>query len=140
MFLIKSDRNSINYQLGISPETNTVKCSGIDNFELFAAMLESSVDGTRWDNYFAINVIGMVDAVDKENSMYNEVMDGEDGGMSSMGAFTVIALREKEIINFDFFREPIGNNLIISERALNKVVECFPNGGAGLIAHEVILT
>ena len=119
---------------------NALVYAGVDNFELFPATLKNNKTSTQWNDFFALNVLGMINATDVDNSMYEEIMGGDDEGMPPLGVFTAIALYEDRIKPFEFFREPIGNNLIISERVLNKLLEYFPQGGIGIIAHEVILT
>lgn len=114
--------------------------SGVDNFDVYPAILKSSEDKTVWTDYFALNIIGMVNATDLDNSEYEEIMGGNDEGMPPLGSFTVLALHEDKIKPFDVFREPVGNNLIMSERVLDKLATFYPNGGLGIIAHEVILT
>jgi hypothetical protein len=113
--------------------------AGVDNFELLPAILKND-DGYVWEEYFALNVLGMVNATDLDNSIYDEIMGGDEEGMPPLGVFTALALRESLISPFDFFREPIGNALVLSERVLQSVLDAFPKGGIGIIAHEVILT
>ncbi|SMF27149.1 hypothetical protein SAMN02745866_01724 [Alteromonadaceae bacterium Bs31] len=113
--------------------------AGVDNFELLPATLKNDA-GYVWEDFFALNVIGMVNATDLHNPIYEEIMGGNEEGMPPLGVFTALALREERITPFDFFREPIGNSLVLSERVMQKVLDAFPNGGIGITAHEVILT
>ena len=112
--------------------------ANVDNFEFFPAVLKGA--DQQWSDYFALNVLGMVDAVDLDSSIYDEVMGGDEDGMPPLGIFTAIALHEERICSLEFFREPIGNNLIISERVFDKLVELLPGGIMGVVAHEVVLT
>ncbi|ARU26089.1 imm11 family protein [Cellvibrio sp. PSBB006] len=114
--------------------------AGVDNFQAFPAILKNFAEGSVWENYYALNVIGMVNATDLDNSHYDEIMGGNDEGMPALGSFTVLALKEEKLHSFDMFREPIGGNLIFSERLWNVLDVFSPPGGYGIIAHEVILT
>lgn len=114
--------------------------ASVDNFEVFPACLKSTEDGTVWQDYFALNVIGLVNATDLDNSICEEIMGGNDEGMPALGVFEAIALYKDKLLPFDMFREPIGGNLLMSERALEAVAQYYPEGGLGIIAEEVTLT
>lgn len=121
---------------------NILEKSFVDNFQVFPAMLYNPKMKAEWHDFYAFNVIGMVNATDLDASRYGEIMPGNDEGVPSLGSFTVLALKEEKIHGFDMFREPVGNNLIFSERLLDFVFDFDPpNGGKfGILAHEVILT
>ncbi len=120
---------------------NALIKSGIDNFQAFPAILRNTEKKVEWPDYFALNVIGMVNATDLNNSLYNEIMPGnDDGGMPPLGSFTAIALHAEKLYGLDMFREPIGGNLIMSERALDMVCKNGPEESLGIIADEVVLT
>jgi len=115
--------------------------SGIDNFQAFPAILRNTEKKVEWTNYFALNVIGMVNATDLDNSLYSEIMSGNDeGGMPALGVFTAIALHREKLYGLDMFREPIGGNLIMSERALDLICKNGPKESLGILADEVVLT
>ncbi|WP_196137598.1 imm11 family protein [Aliikangiella sp. G2MR2-5] len=50
--------------------------AGVDNLQLFPAIVKSDVDGTIWDNYFAVNILGVIQCADLSNSIYSELMPG----------------------------------------------------------------
>jgi hypothetical protein len=50
--------------------------SGVDNLQVFPAIVKSEEDGTTWNNYFAVNVLGMVSCAVLSKSTYNEIMPG----------------------------------------------------------------
>ncbi len=119
---------------------DALKKCGVDNFQLFPAVIRNSKEKIKWEEYFAFNVIGMINATDLENSEYTEIMPGNDDDIPPLGSFTVIALHEDRIKGQDMFREPVGGNLIMSERVARKLVELKPENGFGFIADEVTLT
>lgn len=50
--------------------------AGVDNLQKFPAVIKSEEDGTVWENYFAVNVLGMIACADLSNSTYDEIMPG----------------------------------------------------------------
>ncbi len=50
--------------------------SGVDNLQVFPAIIKSEKDGTVWKDYFAVNVLGMISCADLSKSAYSEIMPG----------------------------------------------------------------
>ena len=50
--------------------------AGVDNLQVFPAIVKSLVDDTTWDNYFAVNVLGLISCADLNKSTYTEIMSG----------------------------------------------------------------
>jgi hypothetical protein len=50
--------------------------AGVDNLQAFPAIVKSNEDGTTWNDYFAVNVLGMVSCAVLSKSTYNEIMPG----------------------------------------------------------------
>lgn len=50
--------------------------AGVDNLQVFPAIIKSEEDGTVWENYFVVNVIEMIACADLSKSTYDEVMRG----------------------------------------------------------------
>lgn len=50
--------------------------AGVDNVQKIPAKIVSDVDGYVWDNYFGVNVIGVITCADMDNSIYDEIMPG----------------------------------------------------------------
>ncbi len=53
-----------------------LKGAGVDNLQVFPAIVKNEEDGTTWDNYFAVNVLGMISCADLSKSKYTEIMPG----------------------------------------------------------------
>ncbi|MCW8997705.1 MAG: hypothetical protein OQK04_03165, partial [Kangiellaceae bacterium] len=52
------------------------KGAGVDNLQVFPAIVKSEIDGTVWDGYFAVNVLGLIACADLDKSEYAEIMPG----------------------------------------------------------------
>jgi len=52
------------------------KSAGVGNLQCFPAIIKSDVDGTIWENYFAVNILGLVQCADLEKSEFSEIMPG----------------------------------------------------------------
>ena len=52
------------------------KESGVDNLQTFPAIIRSTEDGNIWDNYFGVNVLGLISCADLSKSSYSETMHG----------------------------------------------------------------
>lgn len=50
--------------------------AGVDNLQTFPAIVKSTVDGSVWNDYFAVNVLGMIACADLNKSTYSEIMPG----------------------------------------------------------------
>lgn len=55
---------------------NLLKDAGVDNFQLFPAIIKSKVDDTIWDDYFGVNILGLISCADLSKSTYSEIMPG----------------------------------------------------------------
>ena len=50
--------------------------AGVDNLQILPAVIESETDGTVWDQYVAVNVLGAIACADLAKSTYSELMPG----------------------------------------------------------------
>ena len=53
-----------------------IKGSGVDNLQVFPAIIKSEVDDTVWEEYYGVNVLGSISCADLGKSIYDEVMPG----------------------------------------------------------------
>ena len=83
------------------------KAAGIDNFQAFPVKLISSIDGTVWDNYFAFNVLGTIDAIDHTASTGTIIMGGDmDGdGLPPLVDYTNIVINPEKANGALMFRD-----------------------------------
>ena len=45
-----------------------LQAGGVDNLQLFPAVIKSEVDGSVLENYYAVNVLGLIACADMDNS------------------------------------------------------------------------
>ncbi len=48
----------------------------VDNLQTFPVIIKSEVDDTIWDNYFGVNILGLISCADLSKSTYDEIMPG----------------------------------------------------------------
>ncbi|UWX03903.1 hypothetical protein H1235_15815 [Pseudoxanthomonas sp. NC8] len=51
-----------------------LQAGGVDNLQLFPAIIRSEVDGSVWEDYYAVNVLGLIACADMGNSDYDEII------------------------------------------------------------------
>ena len=51
-----------------------VKKAGVNNLQVYPAVLKSLTDGSVWNNYFGVNILGLVSCADLSRSTYSELM------------------------------------------------------------------
>jgi len=93
--------------------------AGVSNLQCFPAEVSSSVDGTVWKNYQAVNVIGLIACADLEKSKYIIIADrcGE-GAVPLMGfkKLKVDPVRARDQLFFRLAEEP--STIIVSGRVV----------------------
>lgn len=50
--------------------------AGVDNLQVFPIIIKSEIDDTIWEDFFAVNVIGVIACANLEKSNYSEIMGG----------------------------------------------------------------
>ena len=50
--------------------------AGVNNLQKFPAVIKSDINGEVWDDYFAVNILGMIQCVDFTRSTYTEIFPG----------------------------------------------------------------
>lgn len=53
-----------------------IQDAGVDNLQIFPAIIKSDVDGTIWGDFFAVNVIGTIACANLRGSTFDEIMPG----------------------------------------------------------------
>lgn len=79
---------------------------GIDNFDAYPMTLKRKDTGQTWKDYFAVNVVGRIAAVDMNRSLYRTMATGRP-------KFSKIALDPGAIGDAIFFRLALGPGLIV---------------------------
>ncbi|SMF61153.1 hypothetical protein SAMN02745866_03978 [Alteromonadaceae bacterium Bs31] len=53
-----------------------VQQAGVDNLQVYPAVIKSLEDGTVWENYFGVNILGLISCAVLSKSSYDEIMPG----------------------------------------------------------------
>jgi hypothetical protein len=53
-----------------------LQAAGVDNLQLFPAIIKSEIDGSIWEDYYVVNVLSLIACADMNNSDYDEIMSG----------------------------------------------------------------
>jgi len=64
------------YTLMSSELLSLFKEAGVDNLQTFPAIVKSTEDGHIWDNYYGVNILGLISCADLSKSTYSELMPG----------------------------------------------------------------
>jgi hypothetical protein len=111
-------RFNVNHPLGTTPAhflrhtipvvsklfLETLTAAGADNMQVFPAILENPTTGQTWSDFFAFNVVGLVDAIDPAGSLSTEVMPGDSGGVPPLRDFQKVVLSAAKARDLPMFR------------------------------------
>lgn len=97
---------------------DAISATGVKNIQAFPAAIEADGEGFRWDNYLAINVVGMVSVADLNTSKF-EKMQEQSGGLS------LFRLAENRL------------ELVVHKHIIDRLSESSPPGGWGLLVREL---
>jgi len=94
----------------------TLRRSGVDNLQVFRAIIEDPTTGSRHENYSAVNIVGVVAAADMAESVPMTA-----GGMS-LGGFDSLVVDETRAGDLLMFRlaEAV-NAIVIHERVRTEI-------------------
>jgi hypothetical protein len=53
-----------------------LEASGVDNLQKFPAVVKSEKDGTLWEGYYLVNILGLIQCADLSRSKYTEIFPG----------------------------------------------------------------
>jgi hypothetical protein len=116
---------------------DALKQAGVDNFEVWPAILRDPETGEEWKDYFAFNEIGLLDVVDMDASEYDTIMKGSDT-IPPVVEFDEIVLNAKKTKGKKMFRVPQDTNLLfISGEVRATLVKLSPSEKWGIYAAEV---
>jgi len=111
--------------------------SGIDNFQIFPALLRSAGTGEQWSGYHAFNAIGLIDATDMRGSKYEEIMAGNDEVPALLDFETLVidGSRTRNLLLFRLAQNP--GAMLVHERVRSELRQRKPPGGWGFTMFEV---
>jgi len=90
--------------------------AGVDNLQTFPIIIKSDIDGTVWDGYFAVNILGVIECADLDNSTYDEIMSGHY-------IFDELAIHAEEAKGMLLFRLKEHLPTIIMHRSVGRYIK-----------------
>lgn len=96
-----------------------IEQAGVVNIQKVPAVVESTKDQTVWEDYFVVNIIGLVECVDFEKSVYTksawETYDFEHLAIFSDKAENNLLFRLKEYSDVIIIHKSVGKSLRIND-------------------------
>ena len=113
--------------------------AGVDNFQVFPVLLVNPDTGEKWQNYVALNVLGIVSAADLNRSKYDTLMEGNVEGIDMpVLAFHEVFLDKSQLHGEKMFRlAESRRTLIIHNTVVAQLKKHRPEGGWGLDVVEI---
>ena len=110
-----------------------INLAGIDNYQLYPAILRNKEHNVVWDDFYAFNVIGIIDAVNEDESEYDIIMPGSDDGIPPFVDYRKIVLDPAKTKGHLMFREAKQPSLIFFHTKLRDLLkQNAPEEGWGL--------
>ncbi len=114
--------------------------AGVDNFQLFPAILRNPETGKEWRDHFAFNVVGVVDPVDMTASKFKTIMDGDDDSVGALLAFDYLVFSRAKCHDLDLRMFRLHQSemmMFVIDRVLEKLRAMKPAGGWGFTSTEI---
>ncbi|NNF97453.1 MAG: hypothetical protein HKM94_11050 [Halobacteria archaeon] len=113
--------------------------NGVDNLQIFPAIIWNTDKTTKWDGYFAVNIVGSLTCADLEKSEYGTITPGDGQNIPPLLVMKKLVMK-KDFISNDllFFRlkeDPLW--MIAHERVFNLLKENSAPGGWGIDMDEL---
>ena len=118
----------------------TFRSAGVENFQLFPAVLRNPATGAEWDGFWVFHAIGLIAAADLERSESDTIMKGARKGGPSVPlvGFQVLVLDQSKTRNAMMFRLAESPDiLLIHDRVLEHIKAHRPPNGWGFDATEI---
>jgi hypothetical protein len=116
---------------------DALRQAGVDNFEVWPAILRDPETGEEWEDYFAFNEIGLLDVVDMDASECDTLMKGSDT-IPPVVEFDEIVLNAKKTKGGKMFRVPQDTDLLfISGEVRATLVKLSPPEKWGIYTAKV---
>lgn len=91
-----------------------LKSAGIDNFQAYPVVLRNSEENLEWSDFFAINVVGLIDSADLNRSKFEELMPGDIGdGVPELLDFEEMVIDSSKIKGSLMFRDLRSPDVIV---------------------------
>ncbi len=109
----------LRYPLMRDDLVEALKAAGVDNLQVFDAVIRDANSGERHTNYRAVNVVGVVAAADMDRSGKSEMSDSDMIDAS----FESLAVAEGQAAGLLLFRLAESVNAVIAHARVRAVVE-----------------
>ena len=113
---------------------NLLDKSGVDNIEYFPASIIEKAGKTPNSDYYALNIIGLVDCIDTENSLYRG--DVDDGVVTGISRIRKLKLKMPERNFGSIFRPHLFRRIIIIDSKFQELFKHVGIEGARFIKPE----
>jgi hypothetical protein len=101
--------------------------AGVDNFEVWSAILRDPKTNREWENYYLFSEIGLLDAVLLEESDHDALLGGSGGGIPPLIGFHEIVFDAKKTNGKKMFRIPQCEiDLYMSRDVVRVLIELEP--------------
>lgn len=109
---------------------------GIDNFQTFSAVLRDKESGKEWSDYFAFNVVGLLDTADMRSSSADVIMGG--GATPELVDFETLVIDLSKTRGQLMYREMRSPDLLIVDaKVRDSLVGNKPPSGWGVMLDEL---
>ena len=99
------------------------RLAGADNFQAFPAVLVNQQNGKRCDNYFAVNVLGLIDAA-SDDSVQNVIMGGDkDDGVPALVHYEKLVIDQSRVKGALMFRELQSPDVLIFDDKIKEFLK-----------------
>lgn len=116
---LKAMYEGTEYPIMCNDLIEALRVAGVNNLQLFPAIVRDPATGTEHNNYQAFNVVGVVSAADMDNSV---LMGTSESKMIDVD-FDSLALDEKKAAPFKMFRLAENVSAIIVAKSVKEEVE-----------------
>jgi hypothetical protein len=116
-----------------------MRSAGVENFQVFPAVLRNPEVGENWDGYWVFHEIGLIAAASLEKSKADTIMAGDSSGVATplMGFHTLVLDKEKTRNEAMFRLAEDPTTLLIHERVMAHLRANRPPNGWGFVSTQV---
>jgi hypothetical protein len=108
----------------------------VDNFDCYDAIIRTEKSGLEWNEYFAVNVLGIVKCAEMVKSKFTKIADSP-GGVALAG-FHKLVLDSTKTRDIAFFRLAESPGTLLAHEHIVAAMKKLPRpGGWGITAIPV---
>ena len=117
----------------------TLRSGGVDNFQVFPAVLRNPSRGLEWTNFWAFNAVGLIEAAALDRSGYDTIMGADSDGVDiPLLGFTKLVLSKAKVREALMFRLAESPSTLLIHDKINAHIDANdPPDGWGFDATEI---